>query len=636
MAAYNLLNMTSKTQSILTDWEIMEMLVAFYSEALRFLEVPQAQWAEVKNGMVVDSTDGKLSVISVNYGGSKIIVCLPALKMFIQTNPNATGDTPTVHRMCGYKLARLWQQYLTKGEQRTFETDKDSADFAIALGILKGLPQVEFPDNKEIIKAVGHNPFDRDAAIRMLRDEFGVDCHKKRAFDQFNKRESLLVTLTDKEIEKRATELLALREDSIKRPLPKINDGEPGSKSNPFANVDEAAAHILAIEKQRLDTDPYFHKIRNEQYFFDFEHRHFRISWASANVGYYQLEGASYPCFVVNQLSQRPGYAQEMPRFSIKPSLANSKFLFRGQSQDYGKCVPGMFRDEKNVEDHQYVEDVIQIDELEVLLHQHPLVKLFEQGFYLLHEFFQFRVDYAGLAQHYYGRTPMLDLTSDMEVAKFFAVTWFNMKEDRYEKYTGNELGMLYYYDLAPDAFVKREGRDYFVETIGKQPFMRSGNQSGYLIHLDEKTDFNQLPEVRYVYFRHDQTITDRIFAESLNGDKYMPQEMLRTHWYKRMSNEKAKKEISTDAVKLNYEHNKGVSHSSIRKELQKRGFHISSKNRSSFSDEELDIYYAGVLDFWAEFCSNVHFYSPEGNLLHKHLGNLPNDPRYRWAFYRE
>lgn len=339
---------------------------------------------------------------------------------------------------------------------------------------------------------------------------------------------------------------------------------------------------------------------------------------------------------MVNQLSERPGHHGEIPRFSIKPSLANNKFLFRGQSQFYDKCVPGMFRSEENVARHQYVEDAIQINELEVLLRQHPLVRLFEQGFYLLHEFFRFRVDYEGLAQHYYGRTPMLDLTSDMEVAKFFAVTWFNMTEDRYEKYTGNELGVLYYYDLAPDAFTRRDGRDYLVETIGKQPFMRSGNQSGFLIRLDDTKDFNKLPEVRYVFFRHDSAITDRIFAASGNGDKYMPHEMLRTHWHKRMNDEKAKKEISTEAVQLNFKNNTGVSHNSIVKELRSKGFHISPKNKQSFSEEELDLYYSGALDFWSEFCSNIHIYSPEGTLLHKHLMNLPNDPRYRWAFYRE
>ena len=468
----------------------------------------------------------------------------------------------------------------------------------------------------------------------MLRDEFGIDCCIKQAIG-INNTKGTIVTLTEQEKLRRGTELLKLRDNCNKRLLAKIEGNEPGSKTNPFANVDEAAAYILKIEKERLDTDQYRQTIAKEQFYFDFEHGYFRIPWASSNVSYYPLNGATYPCFVINQLSQRPGYHHEMPRFSIKPSLAHNKFLFRGQSQFFTPCIPNMFRDKKKVAEHQYVDDVIQINELEVLLRQHPLVQLFEQGFYLLHDFFRFRVDYSGLSQHYYNRTPLLDLTSDMEVAKFFAVTWFNMENDCYEKYTGNELGVLYYYDLGADAFTDRPGRNYYVETIGKQPFMRSGNQSGFLIRLDDKMDFNELPEVRYVFFRHDQDITNRIFAESGNGNKYMPQEMIRNHWYKRMSDEKAMKEISMEALKLNFENNKNVSHRSIIKKLQSKGFHINRNNKPHFSKEELDIYYAGALDFWKKFCSNVHIYSPEGALLHKHLVNLPNAPRYRWAFYK-
>ncbi len=52
-----------------------------------------------------------------------------------------------------------------------------------------------------------------------------------------------------------------------------------------------------------------------------------------------------------------------------------------------------------------------------------------------------------------------------------------------------------------------------------------------------------------YVFFRHDADITNRIFAESGNGDKYMPQEMLRTHWYKRMNDEKAPKVFPSDPI---------------------------------------------------------------------------------------
>lgn len=635
--------MTPNTQAILTDAEIMEMLGAFYSEALHFLGVPQDLWAKISVGMAFDGTDGKASIISINYAKRKILVCLPVLKMIIQSNPKATGDTPSVYRSYGYKLARFWQQYLKTGECRVFELDKDSDDFAIALGIVKGLPQIDVPIDESMVKAIGHNPVDREAAIKMLRDEFGIDCCVKQGYDVSNKEMRTFVTLTDDARQRRGSELFKLIEDSNNRSLPKINEGEKGSKSNPFANVDEAADYVLAIEKERLETDVYRQAIKDEQYYFDDRHGCFRISWASANVGYYPLEGVDYPCFVVNQLSQRPGHGTEMPRFSIKPSLAKNKYLYRGQSQFYENCVPNLFRDEEKVKEcqleekaNQFVDDVIQVNELEVLLRQHPLVKLFEQGFYLLHEFFRFRVDYEGLSQHYYNRTPMLDLTSDMEVAKFFAVTWFNMKKDRYEKYNGDELGVLYFYDLAPDAFIPREGRNYYVETIGKQPFMRSGNQSGFLIRLDLGQNFNVLPEVRYVFFRHDASITDRIFAESANGDKYMPQEMLRTNWYKRMNDEKARKEISPEALQLNYENNPGVSHNSIVKELQSKGFHISKKNRPCFSEEELDMYYTGALDFWAEFCSNVYIYSPEGALLHKHLSNLPNDPRYRWAFYRK
>ena len=627
--------MAELSQPILTDAETLEMLNAFYAEGLRFLEVPRDQWAELKVGISFNAADGKASLISIYSAKGIIVVCLPVLKQMVLASPYAAGDAPSVYRSYGYKLARLWQQYLRTGECRVFEQDKDSCDFAMALCIIKGLPQIDVPVDEHYIQALGFNPFDREAAIHMLRDEFGMDCKQVQAFDQISKKRRTLVTLTDESRQRHAAELLKLYRESISQPLPKIEDGRLGSRSNPFQNVDEAAAYILQLERERLASDPYRQTIGKEQYYFDDERGYFRISWVSPHVSYYPFDGATSSSFVVNQLSERLGHRNEIPRFSIKPTLAKNKFLFRGQSQFFEKCVPGMFRVKENVARHQYVDDVIQINELEVLLRQHPLVRLFEQGFYLLHEYFRFRVDYQGLAQHYYGRTPMLDLTSDMEVAKFFAVTKFNMKEDRYEKYTGYELGVLYYYDLAPDAFTLRKGRDYMVETIGKQPFMRSGNQSGFLIRLDDTMDFNQLPEVRYVFFRHDAAITDRIFAASGNGDKYMPQEMLRTHWHKRMNDDKAQKEISTEALKLNYAHNPKVSHNSIVKELQSKGFHISPKNKQCFSEEELGLYYAGALDFWKEFCSNVYIYSPEGALLHKHLQNLPNDPRYRWAFYK-
>lgn len=223
--------MTSNTHAILTDAEVMEMLGAFYSEALRFLGVPQDQWAKIGVGVFFVGAEGKASIIGINYAQRTILVNLPMLKMIIQFNPKAAGDTPSVYRFYGYKLARFWQQYVKTGECRIFEQDKDSNDFAMALGIVKGLPQIDLPVS------------------------------------------------------------------------------------------------------------------------------------------------ADYPCFVVNQLSQRDGHAEEMPRYSIKPSLANNKILYRGQSQFFKKCVPNLFRDEKKVKDcqleekaNQFVDDVIQIKAISICL----------------------------------------------------------------------------------------------------------------------------------------------------------------------------------------------------------------------------------------------------------------------------
>ena len=117
--------MTSNTHPILTDAEVMEMLVAFYTEALQFLGVPKEAWADFKMGTAFNGTDGKANLISIIYSQRKILVCLQVLRMLQMSAPNTAGDAPTVYRSYGYKLARLWQQYLKTGEQRVFEQDKD-------------------------------------------------------------------------------------------------------------------------------------------------------------------------------------------------------------------------------------------------------------------------------------------------------------------------------------------------------------------------------------------------------------------------------------------------------------------------------------------------------------------------------
>lgn len=567
---------------VLTESETLHLLEQFCFEALCFLEVPREEYPEVVNGVAFDE-DGKALPISVDYRNNKIIVCISYFIMMLLSNPQVKNDSPTIYRSYGYKLAYVWYTYIVKGMTVDFVKDVESSIFAESLKVIKGIPirhvHVDKVSSHMLDSIIGYNPNDKTPVLKMLRENLG-------------------------------------------------------SETNPFDNVDAAAEYILKIEQEYLKSDRYRQRIDNEQYYYDYEHGCFRISWASPNVGYYELTDANYPCFVVNQLSPRfIGGKMQIPRFSIKPSLRNNKFLYRGQAEFYSPCKPSLFREKHK---NYFVDDIIQMNELEILLQQHPLVKLFEEGFMLMNEFIRFKINYDGLSQHYYNKTPLLDLTNDMEVAKFFAVTTFDMDNDRYLPYDGDKLGVIYYYDIKPDAFNYSKDRRYHIDAIGKQPFMRSGNQYGFLIDLEKDDDFNNLPEVRYVFFKHNPSITERIFKESRSGDKYMPQEILRTNWHRRMNDEEARKKVSMKALKLNFENNPDESHSKIVKKLQEKGFSISSKHTPYFTEEELNLYYTNSIKIWEDFCSDIHFYGPEGLLLKKHLHNLPNDPRYRWAFYKD
>ena len=620
---------------LMTEEETFQLFQEFCYEALVFLNVDKGAYPEIINGTSHYYAE-RLKLVDVDYQNSRIYIAVTFYRVMLEHTPQCQNDAPTVYRTMAYKVAYLWHLYVLTGERRIFESDIESFIFAESLKIIKGVPLAPvIPDEQRQIfkETIGFDPNDRRPMLKLLEEKFGMPCQVRRRYDVANGKYREFVSLVPQEQERRSQELLKLYKQSNERSLPYIEEGELGSYTNPFANVDDAAEYILELEKRYLATDPYRQFVDNEQYFYDYGRSYFRISWASPYVGYYDLGDTEYPCFVANQLSQQPnGKKTQMPRFSLKPSLRKNKFLYRGQAEFYSPCKPSLFREKGKT---YFVDDMIQMNELEILLEQHPLVKLFNQGFMLMHEHIRFKINYEGLSQHYYNKTPLLDLTSSMEVAKFFAVTTFNMEKDRYEAYNGDKLGVLYYYDIKPNAFNGDKKVGPHIDTIGKQPFMRSGNQYGFLIALEKEEDFNELPEVRYVYFRHNKAITDRIFREASQGDKYMPQEILRSNWWKRMSDEVAKKRVSTKALKLNFENNPGESHSKIRRKLQEKGFTISSKYTPSFSEEEMNSYYENSLKIWEDFCSDIYFYGPEGGLLKKHLHNLPNDPRYRWAFYR-
>ena len=159
-------------------------------------------------------------------------------------------------------------------------------------------------------------------------------------------------------------------------------------------------------------------------------------------------------------------------------------FLFRGQCKEYTPCYPSLYRTNPK-----------ELTPAEVFLWRMRLV-LFKDmidSYPIVDKFFKrhnFKVDYEGLAQHYGLLTSVLDLTSNIDIALFFATCWYDKPNDCYRPFDDGieHEGIIYVFCpvLANEPSPLRIG-DFMKENItpiGLQPFLRPARQKGYALHI--------------------------------------------------------------------------------------------------------------------------------------------------------
>ena len=319
-------------------------------------------------------------------------------------------------------------------------------------------------------------------------------------------------------------------------------------------------------------------------------------------------------------------------RYSLKPNLRHRKFLFRGESEFHNPCKPNLSR---NPHQRRFTAELIRGQEMRILMMSHPLVQLLDIGVELCGTVFRFEMNLFGLTQHYYNKSSFLDLTSDPQVAAFFATTKYDWDTDRYLPITdGNwNPGVLYYYNLAIDEdFVYHgDGSKSPLSTIGLQVFPRSGMQKGFLYDLRTNENFNDIPRVNAVRFHHSDSIANRIYAEFDGGKKLFPDDILMQHWNRE---NKDKNIISNRTVLMNKMDNPKMTLKDVELEVRGLGFNVQDYV-PRFAQDELDQYYAAVKNdnFWEEFCNQIHIPGDKDDKMKSALLSLPNDLRYRWAF---
>ena len=515
-----------------------------------------------------------------------------------------------------YKASRLIYQRRKMLDTDGIDTKTNQIDaiaFALSLCMLNGI-KVHVP-----IKLA------KDLEPNILNSEFKENCQLFSESDPYIPN----VLLYKIKKTKKAQKIETKRHTEVKSAFYAIDvdNDERGSKANPFNDVIEACQFIKEQEIKAFELDKYMSETlakRKFNYFYD--KNIYNINWADGKVAYCHPE-IPKDSFIVNQLISG--------KFSLKPNLYGRKFIYRGQSCFYEKCKPALFR---NPNQHYYLKEMILYDELRIILSSHPLIKLFEKGFRLCNDLFRFEVNYRGLAQHYYHKTSCLDLTSDMEAAKFFAVTDYDYKEDRYYPHNETEdLGVMYYYELAePGAFHFQEQQHLSV--IGKQLFMRSGNQHGFLLTMDRMADFNLLPQVHMVFFRHNPIVSQKIFLESRNGSRYFPIDMLQIQWKRFLQQFETNNVVSLDAVKINIQDNIKESLKSICYKLEDLyGIKVDKSIKPRFDHDLIDKYFEEIKNGWWQdvFCRDIYFGSSDGIVYENMLKHLPKNQNYAQYFTR-
>lgn len=275
------------------------------------------------------------------------------------------------------------------------------------------------------------------------------------------------------------------------------------------------------------------------------------------------------------------------------PAEYQYPYFFRGQGRTYDPCLPSIYRPVggKEPDDVDVFTDRMRVVEFTHLIDSHPVVR----GFFKRHGY---HVDYTGLAQHYGLRTDMLDITTDIDVALFFAMCPYDKRNDRYSYHDDEEdhegviyLLMPFYNDFKPyDAFEK-------IVPIGLQIFDRPGRQKGFAYRLDK----GETLYARMYRFKFTSQDSLDYFKRYQEGD-YL--------WCKDILVEKA----AAIAVKHRFAYSvfkrafdqypvKGYSKTRLKAELAKRSIDVDNKaDVAEFTCAETD----GFIKEWYETKNHV------------------------------
>lgn len=286
-------------------------------------------------------------------------------------------------------------------------------------------------------------------------------------------------------------------------------------------------------------------------------------------------------------------------RFSIKPNITHQGLLYYGNC-DFEKvkedCKPRYYRRLQNGYEpghDEFMEYNVLLEQFRMLVESFPLYRLLNEGIDI-NSRLKIRVgnSYA-LASAYGLKTPYMNLTSDIDVAMFYATHKYDAETDKFVAADENSVGVVYAYCL-PIQF----GMIHGLSTLGKQVFPHTFFNKQFLLFMNKNDNFNNNKMVNGFTFRQTSEGSKFYANKFADGEKLLPHD---DFLVKKLKSDG--KVISREALLRNLKNNPKDDIETNSKILKNNGYKILEEIPKFQKDDLLNV---DLMEIWEKICEDL------------------------------
>ena len=267
------------------------------------------------------------------------------------------------------------------------------------------------------------------------------------------------------------------------------------------------------------------------------------------------------------------GFIMQYPHGTVICQGTHNSY-YRGENQIYDSTQPSIYRSLKKLTQeekklYRFVADM-RIAEFRIFISKLGIVQFWQENYGT--------VLYEPLAQHYGIETEWLDITSNFDVALFFATCRYDSAGKQWRPLTKADTevnertryGVIFHIPgwqaetTQITAVLTEDFASNAILPIGYQPFMRCHSQYGYGICMKKPFPLQDDCTFEKLRFRHDEDFSREIFERMDCGKKIYPQEGLE-QFDDIIGKIKKTAIFSTEAYRIALEKNRDASDTDIR-----------------------------------------------------------------------